>query len=173
MKSDYDKMLLSNRIKHTYIFFFFFHISSLSPLPFFFIFPPSPLPEHNSHFFIQNFKKQDEEAKERVEAKNKLENYAFTVKNSTNDDTLKDKLSSEDKGAITSAVEDTLKWLDSNQGASKDEFDHRYSELEKKVNPIMTKLYQQGGAGGGQGFPAGGPAPESSGRGAPTVEEVD
>ena len=102
------------------------------------------------------------------------------MKNSANDDALKDKLSADDKASISAAVDDALKWLDSNHSASKDEFDHRYSELEGKVNPIMTKLYQQqGGQGQGQGqgqgrgYPAGGPAPTSDGRGAPTVEEVD
>jgi len=118
----------------------------------------------------ENFKKQDEEARERVEAKNKLENYAFSVKNTTNEDALKDKLSADDKASISAAVDDVLKWLDSNQSASKDEFDHRYSELEGKVNPIMSKLYQQQAGGPTQGYPAGGPAPQSGG---PTVEEVD
>jgi len=127
----------------------------------------------------ENFKKQDEEARDRVEAKNKLENYAFSVRNSTNDDAVKDKLGADDKAAITAAVDEALKWLDSNQSASKDEFEHRFSELESKVNPIMTKLHQAGagpsaGAGAGPGgYPAGGPTPASSGRGGPTVEEVD
>jgi heat shock 70kDa protein 1/2/6/8 len=107
-----------------------------------------------------------------VEAKNKLENYAFTVKNSTNDEGLKDKLSSDDKAAISAAIDEVLKWLDANQSATKEEFDHCYSELEKKVNPIMTKLHQQGGPSGGA-FTAGGPNPTSSGRDGPTVEEVD
>jgi heat shock protein 1/8 len=110
-----------------------------------------------------------------VEAKNKLENYAFSVKNSTNEEALKDKLSADDKASISAAVDDVLKWLDANQSASKDEFDHHYSELEGKVNPIMTKLYQQQQQAGGPspGYAAGGPSPSSGGRGGPTVEEVD
>jgi len=118
----------------------------------------------------ENFKKQDEEAREKVEAKNKLENYVFSVKNSTNDEALKDKLGADDKASILAAVDETVRWLDTNQSASKEEFDYKYTELEGKVNPIMTKMYQQGQqAGGGMPRPqqAGGP---SSG---PTVEEVD
>eukprot|EP00026_Physarum_polycephalum_P012265 Phypoly_transcript_12555.p1 GENE.Phypoly_transcript_12555~~Phypoly_transcript_12555.p1 ORF type:complete len:330 (-),score=99.45 Phypoly_transcript_12555:85-1074(-) len=112
----------------------------------------------------ESFKKQDEEARERIEAKNKLENYAFSVKSSANEA----KLSADDKAALTSAVDDCLKWLDSNQSASKDEFEHRFSELQSKVNPIMSKAHAQGGAGAGAGAhqQAGGPAE-------PTVEEVD
>jgi len=131
----------------------------------------------------ENYKKQDEEAKDRVESKNKLENYAYSVRNTTKEDNLKDKLSAEDKAAIDKAVDETIKWLDSNQSAAKEEFDHKTSELEKVVNPIMTKLYQStggapGGApggfpGGAGGFPgAGAPGGASAGAG-PTVEEVD
>eukprot|EP00026_Physarum_polycephalum_P004560 Phypoly_transcript_04582.p2 GENE.Phypoly_transcript_04582~~Phypoly_transcript_04582.p2 ORF type:complete len:685 (+),score=161.92 Phypoly_transcript_04582:63-2057(+) len=140
----------------------------------------------------ENYKKQDEEAKDRVESKNKLENYAYSVRNTTKEDNLKDKLSAEDKAAIDKAVDETIKWLDANQSAAKEEFDHKTSELEKVVNPIMTKLYQSAGGapggapggfpggaggfpGGAGGFPGGGaPGGGASSAGAgPTVEEVD
>jgi len=142
----------------------------------------------------ENYKKQDEEAKDRVEAKNKLENYAYSVRNTTKEDNLKDKLSAEDRAAIDKSVDETIKWLDSNQSASKEEFDHKTAELEKVVNPIMTKLYQgaggapggaggfPGGAGGfpggAGGFPGGAGGAPGGGAGAgagtgPTVEEVD
>jgi len=123
----------------------------------------------------ENFKKQDEEARERVEAKNKLENYAYSVKNATNEDAVKDKLSADDKATINTAIDDCLKWLDHNQSATKEEFDHHFSELEGKVNPIMTKLHGAGagaGAAPGGGAYAGGPSPATGGNG-PTVEEVD
>jgi len=131
----------------------------------------------------ESYKKQDEEAASKVESKNKLENYAYSVRNTTRDEKLKDKLSEEDRKSIDNAVDETIKWLDSNQSAAKEEFDHRMTELEKIVNPIMTRLYQQGGApggaggfpGGAGGFPGGAPgAGASAGSGSgPTVEEVD
>lgn len=116
----------------------------------------------------ESYKKQDEEAASKVESKNKLENYAYSVRNTTRDDKLKDKLSDDDRKSIDNAVDETIKWLDSNQSASKEEFDHRMSELEKIVNPIMTRLYQQGGApGGAGGFPGGaGGFPGGAGAGA-------
>jgi len=138
----------------------------------------------------ENYKKQDEEAKDRVEAKNKLENYAYSVRNTTKEDNLKDKLSAEDKAAIDKSVDETIKWLDANQSASKEEFDHKTSELEKVVNPIMTKLYQSAGGapggapggfpggaggfpGGAGGFPGAGASGGASAGSGPTVEEVD
>lgn len=123
----------------------------------------------------ENFKKQDEEARERVEAKNKLENYAYQVRNTTNEEALKDKFSADDRSTVTTAVDEALKWLDHNQSATKEEFEHKYSELEGKVNSIMSKVHSAGGSGGsdmpgqGAGFAAGGPRPA----GGPTVEEVD
>lgn len=58
------------------------------------------------------------------------------------------KLSSEDKETVEKAVEEQIKWLESNQGAEADELKEHKKELEEIVTPIMTKLYGQGGAGG-------------------------
>ena len=126
-------------------------------------------------FSPQNYKKQDEDARERVEAKNKLENYAYSVRNATNEDAVKDKLSADDKATINTAIDDALKWLDHNQSAQKEEFDHQMSELEGKLNPIMTKLHQAGAGGMPEGgaYAAGGPRPSGTGAAGPTVEEVD
>ena len=65
------------------------------------------------------------------------------------------KLSSEDKSAIEEAVEEQIKWLESNQGAEVDELKEHKKQLEEIVTPIMTKLYGQsgGGAGGAGGAP--------------------
>eukprot|EP01112_Ceratiomyxa_fruticulosa_P007971 TRINITY_DN2070_c0_g2_i9.p1 TRINITY_DN2070_c0_g2~~TRINITY_DN2070_c0_g2_i9.p1 ORF type:complete len:658 (-),score=184.74 TRINITY_DN2070_c0_g2_i9:104-2077(-) len=135
----------------------------------------------------EQYKAQDEQQKDRIESKNKLENYAYTVRNSIRDEKLAGKIDASDKSAIEKAVDEAVKWLDSNQTANKEEYDFKLSELEKIVNPIMTKLYQgAGGAPGGMpggmpgGFPGGGfpggdegGAPPRGGSSGPTVEEVD
>jgi len=142
----------------------------------------------------ENYKKQDEDARDKVESKNKLENYAYSVRNTVRDEKLKDKIDSSDKAAIEKAVEEATKWLDANQSASKEEFDAKMKELEGVVNPIMTKLYSQAGGAGAGGFPgaeggfpgaggfpgggfpgAGGAAPHGHGGSSsgPTVEDVD
>lgn len=61
------------------------------------------------------------------------------------------KLSSDDKETIEKAVEEQIKWLESNQGAEVDELKDHKKQLEEIVTPIMTKLYGQGGAGAGAG----------------------
>ena len=141
------------------------------------------------------YEEDDKKQRERVEAKNGLENYAFSMKNTINEPNMQGKLEEADKKAIETAVEEALQWLNANQEASKDEYEFHQKELEGKCNPIMQKVYQSmgGGAGGapggmpggmpdmggmGGGMPGGmggaapgGPAPSASS--GPKVEEVD
>eukprot|EP00296_Roombia_truncata_P007573 JP446017.1.p2 GENE.JP446017.1~~JP446017.1.p2 ORF type:complete len:659 (+),score=356.78 JP446017.1:47-2023(+) len=134
----------------------------------------------------EKFKAEDEALKGKVEAKNQLENYAYSIRNTVNEDKVKDKISSEDKSAIESACDEAVKWLESNQTAEKDEYEHKLKELEGLCQPIIAKIYQAGGGmpgmdGMGGGMPGGfggadGAAPGgdagASGPG-PTIEEVD
>merc|ERR1712151_448857 len=115
--------------------------------------------------------------KVKIEAKNGLENYCFTMRNTLQEEKLKEKFESGDKEKIESAVQETLDWLDKNQLAEKDEFEAKQKELKGVVNPIMMKVYQAAGGGGempeggmpGGNFGGGG----GGGAGGPTVEEVD
>merc|ERR1712005_74006 len=99
-------------------------------------------------------------------AKNGLENYCFTMRNTLNEEKLKDKFEAGDKEKIEAAVQEALDWLDKNQLAEKDEFEGKQKELEGIVNPIMMKVYQAAGGGGMPegGMPGGGAPP---GAGAP------
>merc|ERR1712037_994436 len=117
----------------------------------------------------EKYRSEDEANKAKIEAKNGLENYCFTMRNTLQEEKLKDKFEAGDKDNIEKAVQDTLDWLDKNQLAEKDEFEAKQKELEAVVNPIMMKVYQ---AAGGGGMPTGGAAPGGGG-GGPTVEEVD
>jgi len=128
----------------------------------------------------ETYKAEDEANKGKVEAKNGLENYCFTMRNTLQEEKLKEKFEGGDKEAIEKAVQDALDWLDKNQLAEKDEFEAKQKELEGVVNPIMMKVYQAAGGEGGMpggGMPdfgggAGAP-PGGGGGGGPTVEEVD
>jgi len=92
----------------------------------------------------------DKKLKARVESKNTLENYIYSVRNAINDEEkLAKVITPEDKKTIEGVVKDTTEWVDSHQSAEKEEFDEKYKEVEKIVQPIFTKLYHaQGGAGG-------------------------
>merc|ERR1712138_343327 len=124
----------------------------------------------------EQYRAEDEANKGKVEAKNGLENYCFTMRNTLQEEKLKDKFEGGDKEKIESAVTEALDWLDKNQLAEKDEFEAKQKELEGIVTPIMMKVSQAAGGGGmpeggmpGGGFDGGVPG----GAGGPTVEEVD
>ena len=131
----------------------------------------------------EKYKSEDEANKQRIEAKNGLENYAYNMKNTMSDEKLKDKIEEGDKKTIEEKCDEVINWLDTNQSAEKEEYEEKQKELEGLCNPIMQKLYagagggpggmpggmpDMGGGGGGGGGDAGGA--EDAG---PKIEEVD
>ncbi|KAF3990820.1 hypothetical protein FT663_00633 [Candidozyma haemuli var. vulneris] len=124
----------------------------------------------------EKFKDEDEKEAARVQAKNGLESYAYSLKTSLGEEQLKSKLEESEVESVTKAADETISWLDENQTATTEEYADKQKELEGVANPIMSKAYQAGGAPGGApgGFPGGAPGagapPADDG---PTVEEVD
>ncbi|MCJ8739106.1 hypothetical protein PDJAM_G00043450 [Pangasius djambal] len=117
------------------------------------------------------YKAEDDRQREKIAAKNSLESYAFNMKNSVEDESLKGKISEEDKKKVIERCNQAITWLETNQLAEKEEFEHELKELEKVCNPIITKLYQGGmpaGSCGAQARSASGANTQG-----PTIEEVD
>ncbi len=88
----------------------------------------------------EKYKEEDEKNKQRIEAKNSLENYLFQIKNTINDEKMEGKISKEDKTKLTDIMSETTKWIDSNFSAEKEEFEKKQKEIESIFTPIMTKL---------------------------------
>jgi L1 cell adhesion molecule like protein len=122
----------------------------------------------------EKYKNDDDQQRERINAKNSLETYCFNMKSTVEDDKVKDKISEEDRKKIMEACDEAIKWLDGNQLAEKEEYEHKQKDVEKVCTPIITKLYGAAGAGGvpPPGAGAGAPPP-GAGAGGPTIEEVD
>ncbi|KAF7697879.1 hypothetical protein HF521_004389 [Silurus meridionalis] len=117
------------------------------------------------------YKAEDDLQREKIAAKNSLESYAFNMKNSVEDENMKAKISEEDKKKVIERCNKAISWLENNQLAEKEEFEHELKELEKVCNPIITKLYQGGmpaGSCGAQARSASGTNSQG-----PTIEEVD
>lgn len=95
---------------------------------------------------------QDKVAREKIEARNGLENYAFSVRNALSDDKVGGKVSEEEKKKVTTAVDEALAWLEE-QGAeaSTEDLTERKKSLEKIVNPVMESVYKRGGGGSAGG----------------------
>ncbi|XP_064119545.1 heat shock 70 kDa protein cognate 4-like [Macrobrachium nipponense] len=113
----------------------------------------------------ERYKEEDDKQRERVEAKNHLESMCYSVKSAVSEPSVADKLSADEKRCVEQKAEETLRWLEANQLAEKEEFEYQKNELEKVWRPIACKVHGQGGHGSNAGYP---------GRtGGPTVEEVD
>jgi heat shock protein 1/8 len=133
----------------------------------------------------EQHKEADSLVVKKIQAKNDLEQYAYQIKHTINDDKLKDKITEDEKKRMGDMVTSVEAWIAANQNANVTEFEAKKKELETAFNPIVTKLYGQGGQGGpggpgqgfpgqgfpGQGFPGGpgGPAPESG----PKIDDID
>ena len=117
----------------------------------------------------EKFRAEDDQKKAQVEAKNSFENYCFQMKNTLNDEKLKEQFTADDKSTIESTVSEGLQWLEANADADADAIEGKRKEIEAKFSPIMQRVYQAaGGAPGGAGFP-GGPMPGGTSGPAPTA----
>jgi len=96
----------------------------------------------------EKYADEDKATKERIEARNGLENYAFSLKNQVNDDEgLGGKIDEDDKETILEAVKETTEWLDENGStATSEDFEEQKEKLSNVAYPITSKLYA--GAGG-------------------------
>uniref|UniRef100_M3Y8D0 Heat shock protein family A (Hsp70) member 8 n=1 Tax=Mustela putorius furo TaxID=9669 RepID=M3Y8D0_MUSPF len=123
----------------------------------------------------KKYKAEDEQQRDKVSSKNSLESYAFNMKATVEDEKLQGKINDEDKQKILDKCNEIINWLDKNQTAEKEQFEHQQKELEKVCNPI-TKLYQSPGGMPGRmpgDFPGGGAPPSGGASSGPTIEEDD
>jgi len=99
----------------------------------------------------ETFAEQDKITKEKIDSKNSLENYIYSMKNTVEDkEKLADKLPEDEKEQIKNAVKEHSEWLNSNQEAEKEDYDTHLSDIKAICEPIIAKLYKHGekGAGG-------------------------
>jgi L1 cell adhesion molecule like protein len=108
----------------------------------------------------EKYKAEDEAEAGRIQAKNGLESYAYSLKNTLSEGKLQ--ISEEDKKKVDDKINEVISWLDNNQTAEKDEYEAQQKELEGVANPIISAAY--GGA-------APGGAPGAAPRSADDVEE--
>merc|ERR1711988_1780320 len=115
----------------------------------------------------EQFADEDKAAAERIQAKNGLESYCYSMKNTMGEEKTKAALGEDDVKAVTDKVDEVMQWLDN---AEKEEFESMQKDLESVANPIMQKLYAAGGApdGAAGGMPG---APDAGAGDGPTIEE--
>jgi len=130
---------------------------------------------------------EDNKARARVESRNRLESFAYQMKNALTEEGLKDKFTEEDKTAVTAKADELIKWLDNNNSAEQEELDGMMKDAEAVWNPIIQRAYASAGRTGtegegvdmtppgmdGEGNPSENSGADSGTYTGPTVEEVD
>ncbi|RAL62592.1 hypothetical protein DID88_004440 [Monilinia fructigena] len=105
----------------------------------------------------EKYADEDKATKERIEARNGLENYAFSLKNQVNDEEgLGGKIDEDDKETILDAVKETTEWLEENAAtANAEDFEEQKEKLSNIAYPITSKLYSGAGGPGADDEPRG------------------
>uniref|UniRef100_A0A2K6LL05 Heat shock 70 kDa protein 6 n=1 Tax=Rhinopithecus bieti TaxID=61621 RepID=A0A2K6LL05_RHIBE len=107
----------------------------------------------------EQYKAEDEAQRDRVSAKNSLEAHVFHVKGSLQEESLRNKIPEEDRRNVQDKCREVLAWLEHNQLAEKEEYEHQKT------------LY------GGPGVPGGSSCGAQACQGdlstGPIIEEVD
>ena len=115
----------------------------------------------------EKYAAEDEANKVRIEARNSLENYLYSMKSAIADEKLASKMSGDDKETVNSKIAESMTWLSSNQLAEKEELEGKQKEVSDLVTPILQKV-----SGGAYPQEASSAAPPSADEG-PGVEEID
>merc|ERR1711912_170315 len=117
----------------------------------------------------EQFAEEDKKVKGKVEAKNSLENYLYSMKNTVTDKKkLGEKISEDDKKTVLDAVEEGIKWVDANVNADEEALKEKQKEIEGICNPVISKLYGAGGAPPGAGGAPEGGEEEAGGEAPPS-----
>ena len=120
----------------------------------------------------ERYKSEDDANRARVEAKNSLENYAFSMKSSFADEKMSGRISEADKKKVLDAIKESSSWLEKNQSAEKEEFEEKQKALEEICLPILKTAGGAAGAGGAGAGGGGGAMPgDGCGRSAETADE--
>merc|ERR1711990_500374 len=105
----------------------------------------------------EEFQEEDKKVRDKIESRNALENYVYSMKNTLGDSEkgVADKIGDDDKETIEKALEEVNEWLDDNQDAEKEDFDEKLKEVQDTCSPIISKVYQESGGAPGGGFSGG------------------
>jgi heat shock protein 1/8 len=116
----------------------------------------------------EKFKDEDERIKDKIESKNALENYLYSVKNASSEQG--NKLEDDDKEKLNTSVSDALTWMENNTSAEKEEYESKQKEVEGICMPIMSKLHAGGMSPGMEGMGGMPPGMEGMGGMSPGME---
>ena len=96
----------------------------------------------------EKYKDEDEKIKLKIEARNELENYLYSFKNSINEN---QKLDEDTKKQGLDILQKELNWLEENDDAETEDYKNKKTECENNMKPIIAKMYEGSGMDAGSG----------------------
>ena len=117
------------------------------------------------------YKEEDQMIQQKIESKNTLESLLYQTKTTVMNDEMKSKLEESDIETVTQIIDETELWLQ-DEDHSKEDYDNKLTEVNGKLNPIMMKVYSEGGGMPG-GMPSAVSQPEPQENEMPTIDEID
>ena len=119
----------------------------------------------------EKFKEEDQMNRDKIEAKNKLDSLVYQTRSTIDNDQIKSKLEESDLKTVNDTLTETELWLEEER--TKEEYDNKMNEVNSVLNPIMMKVYSEGGAdGSGSGIPESFSQDDGVDT-KPTIDEID
>merc|ERR1719310_114104 len=87
----------------------------------------------------EKYKAEDEANAKRIQAKNEVENYCYSMKNAMNDEKLQGKIEESDKSTVLDKVEETIKWLEANQEKETEEYEEKKKDSSLSARPSCRR----------------------------------
>lgn len=86
----------------------------------------------------EKYADDDKEMKETIEARDKLENYVYALKNTLDNEEVKKKINA------TEQLSEAMMWLESHtiDNTDKQTFENKYTSVESTFKPLIAQLYQ-------------------------------
>jgi heat shock protein 5 len=88
----------------------------------------------------------DKKVKSKIDAKNSLENYIYSMKNTVEDKEKSTKFSEGEKTEITNATKEQQEWLNANPEAEQEDYEEHLKDLQAVCDPIVSKVYKNADA---------------------------
>tara|TARA_Y100001958_G_C21151563_1_gene487615 strand:- start:6 stop:1202 length:1197 start_codon:yes stop_codon:yes gene_type:complete len=93
----------------------------------------------------EKYKEEDNLQKEKIESKNKLDSLVYQTRSTIDNNEIKSKLDENELNIVNEILNECELWMEEDH--SKDEYDNKLTEINGKINPIMMKIYSEGGNG--------------------------
>ena len=97
----------------------------------------------------EEFAEEDRRVRERVDARNRLENYVYRVRATVRDaGGMAGKIGEEDRERMEAALAEALEWLEEQDGAAgrtaeKEDYEEKLREVEEVCGPVIKQVYEK------------------------------